>query len=97
MNGNPPVYQPQYRWTLDDLAAINVAIRDRGIGGVLECQFPSGKRLRFESIQSMLKLRDEIIRDINAGIAEQAGVPSTHSVAAFNAASPEGYERWRRN
>ncbi len=49
------------RWTEDDLLVLNKAIRS----GVLEVDYPGGQRVRYQKLDDMIKLRGEMIRDIN--------------------------------
>ena len=51
------------KFTEEDLAALNKSLK----GGVLEVDYPSGQRVRFQKLSDMLELRDLMIRDINAG------------------------------
>lgn len=67
-------------WTKEDLEAIDAAILNRVTSGAQEVEFPSGKRIKFDSLESLMKMRGYIIGEINKGLL---GNKSTYSLATF--------------
>ncbi len=67
------------RWTEDDLARLKTAIQS----GTQEVQYASGRRIRYHSMDEMLKLHDLMVRDINAENASQSGGNARWSLASF--------------
>lgn len=57
-------------FTESDLAAINNAMKN----GVMEVDYPSGQRVKYQKLSDMLDLRDRIIRDLNR--AARGGGPA---------------------
>lgn len=49
-------------WTIEDLYALNDAIKS----GVQEVDYPGGQRIKYHSLNDMLKLRRAIILEINS-------------------------------
>lgn len=50
------------KWTEDDLYALQKAIQS----GVQEVDYPGGQRIKYHSLNDMLKLRRAIILEINS-------------------------------
>ena len=57
-------------YTEEDLTALSAAMRN----GVLEVDYPSGQRVRYQKLSDMMDLRDRMIRDINR--AARGGGPA---------------------
>jgi len=57
-------------FTETDLAALTNAMKN----GVLEVDYPSGQRVKYQKLSEMIDLRDRMIRDINR--AQRGGGPS---------------------
>lgn len=49
-------------WTIEDLYALNDAIKS----GIQEVDYPGGQRIKYQSLNDMLKLRRAIILEINS-------------------------------
>lgn len=54
----------------NDLSALTNAMKN----GVLEVDYPSGQRVKYQKLSDMLDLRDRMIRDINR--AQRGGGPA---------------------
>lgn len=50
------------QWTYEDLAALNEAIKS----GVAEVDYPGGQRIKYHTLNDMLKLRRAIILELNS-------------------------------
>lgn len=57
-------------FTETDLAALTNAMKN----GVLEVDYPSGQRVKYQKLSDMIDLRDRMIRDINRAL--RGGGPS---------------------
>jgi len=57
-------------YTEEDLAILTAAMKN----GILEVDYPSGQRVKYQKLSDMRDLRNEMIRDINS--SKRGGGPA---------------------
>ena len=70
-------------FTLEDLAAFDLAMKNRALSGTLEVTYPSGQSIRFESLKSMMEYRSFIVNEINKCTRKASGSGMQASLASF--------------